>query len=203
MECSARVSAKNHDIRKHNVLSFPAEAIDVRRALRAAAMTGYVTRRFIFPLDVDVFPKPQMDPTMSLEQTYPKLSLATFDIPRHPLHEPPNASHGLASIMWVEKIKPLRALHLQDPPFLRRRVKPFFLCAVGDIVEVAVVDADIDDGDMVVERGDEVDLRVLIVRDVIIMRHGVGNIHCHNRHQAPSQSNDIPSSTPIVTLAVW
>ncbi len=140
---------------------------------------------------------------MSLRQTYPNIFLATFDIPRHPLHKPPNASHGLTSIMWVEKIKPLRALHLQDPPFLRRRVKPFFLCAMGDIVKVAVVDADIDDGDMVVERRDEVDLRVPIVRDVIIMRHVVGNIHCQNRHQVPFQSNDTPSLTPIVTLAVW
>lgn len=78
-------------------------------------------------------------------------SPASNNIPHHPPHHPPQPPHRLPSIIRIQKIKPFRALHLQDPPVLRRRVEPRWLRAVGDEIEVAVVDADVDEGDVVVE----------------------------------------------------
>lgn len=86
-------------------------------------------------------------------------SSPTINIPHHPPHNPPNTPHRLASIPRLKKIKPFRPLHLQTPPFLRRRVETLLRGAMGDEIEVAVIDADADDGDVVVERGDEVDLK--------------------------------------------
>lgn len=86
-------------------------------------------------------------------------SSASNNIPHHPPHHPPHPPHRLPSIIRIQKIKPFGALHLQAPPFLRRRVEIRLRGAVGDEIEVAVIDADVDEGDVVVERGDEVDLR--------------------------------------------
>lgn len=86
---------------------------------------------------------------------------STPNIPIHPSHDAPDPSHRLRPITRVEKIIPFRALHVQNPPFLRRRVETLLLGTTSDEIEVAVVDAKFDDGEMVVDGGNEVDLEHL------------------------------------------
>ena len=69
-------------------------------------------------------------------------------------HECPNASECLHSIIHIEQIKPLRALHLQLVPRLLPRWSAFapLLCAFGEEFGVLVVDAEMDNGHMVINR---------------------------------------------------
>lgn len=92
----------------------------------------------------------------------------TPNIPIHPPHHAPNPSHRLRPITRIEKIKPFRAFHVQNPPFLRRRVEPLLLGTTSDEIEVAVIDADVNDGEMVVDGGDEVDLEHLSVEQISV-----------------------------------
>lgn len=106
-----------------------------------------------------ILKKIQQIPTATKRNKEIKSSPASNNIPHHPPHHPPHPPHRLPSIIGIQKIEPFRALHLQNPPILRRRVESrLLLGVVGDEIEVAVIDADVDEGDVVVERGDEVDL---------------------------------------------
>ena len=107
-----------------------------------------------------IFPQLPKEKTLNIHPYSPKeeknksiksSSPASNNIPHHPPHHPPNPPHRLPSIIRIQKIKPFRALHLQVPPVLRRRVEIRLLGAVGDEIEVAVIDADVDEGDVVVE----------------------------------------------------
>lgn len=84
----------------------------------------------------------------------------------------PNALQRFYTVRTVEKIIPPGALQLEDVPGLvRARFRDNSAGAVGEDVEVAFVYAEMQDGDMVVNGGDHVNLMTGIVSQKIEYSH--------------------------------
>lgn len=79
-------------------------------------------------------------------------------------HHCPYSSHGFDSIVHLEEVKPFGALHLELEPWLLRCSGVVGLAwAVGDVLDVLLMDTEMNDRDVVVHGRDEIDLEQILV----------------------------------------
>lgn len=72
----------------------------------------------------------------------------------------PDTSQRFDAVLRVEQIQPPGALELQNVPWLlvRARIRGIAAVALGQDIEVASVDAKMEDRDVVVDRGNHINL---------------------------------------------
>ena len=79
--------------------------------------------------------------------------------PHEGSHDCPDPSHSLHSILHIQQIEPLRPTHFEPIPWVLARYAGSTAPLLrGQVLNVFVVDAEMEDRDVVIESGEEVDL---------------------------------------------